>query len=273
MTTAIPSPFDLGAYLARIGLSAPVPATLDGLSQLVAAHMACIPFENLDVLLGRPIRLDLDSLQRKLVTARRGGYCFEHVTLFAAALDAMGFRAQPHIARVTLVTPRTHSPRTHMLLTVALSEGPVMVDPGLGSRAPGFPVPVTDAGADPGGGLTHWLVRDGPDWMLRVRTSDGVLDAWVSRLEADPPIDFEVGNHYTATHPASIFRNRLMLRTVTPEGFVTVMNRDVSLWRGLQPETRRLEDRDDLRALLRDRFGFDLPEIDRLRIPAIPEWD
>lgn len=272
MTTTAAT-LDLGAYLDRIGLTAPVPATLGGLSQLVAAHMARIPFENLDVLLGRPIRLDLDSLQRKLVTARRGGYCFEHVTLFAAALDALGFRAEPHIARVTLVTPRTHSPRTHMLLTVALPEGLYLVDPGLGSRAPGFPIPVVDAGADPGDGVTHWLTRDGPDWKLRVRTADGVLDAWVSRLEADPPIDFEVGNHYTATHPASIFRNRLMLRTVTAEGVVTVMNRDVTLWRGLQPETRQLADRGALRALLRDWFGFDLPEVDGLRIPAIPEWD
>src|SRR5947207_7172356 len=76
--------FDLDAYFARIRWDgAPCP-TLDTLAGLLQAHMAHIPFENLDVLLCRPVRLDLESLQRKLVHSRRGGYCFEHATLFAA---------------------------------------------------------------------------------------------------------------------------------------------------------------------------------------------
>jgi len=68
--------------------------------------MAAIPFENLDVLLGRGIRLDLASVTAKLVTARRGGYCFEHGTLFQAALRALGIAATAHAARVLLVAPR-----------------------------------------------------------------------------------------------------------------------------------------------------------------------
>src|SRR4030095_3294757 len=94
-------------------------ATLAG---LVDAHMSHIPFENLDVLLGRGIRIDLRSIEAKLVRALRGGYCFEHATLFGAVLDAAGFRPTRHIARVLMVTPREASPRTHMFLTVPLAD-------------------------------------------------------------------------------------------------------------------------------------------------------
>ena len=57
--------------------------------ELLEAHIAHIPFENFDVLLGRPVRLDLEGLQSKLVMSRRGGYCFEHATLFAAVLERL----------------------------------------------------------------------------------------------------------------------------------------------------------------------------------------
>ena len=63
---------DLDAYLARIGYTGALEANYETLEALLRAHMTSIPFENLDVLLGRPPRLDLDSLQAKLVTARRG---------------------------------------------------------------------------------------------------------------------------------------------------------------------------------------------------------
>lgn len=269
----VPSAVDLAAYFERIRWTGDTAPTLDTLARLLRAHMAHIPFENLDILLGRRIALDLPSLQRKLVRDRRGGYCFEHVTLFAAVLEQLGFRPARHTARVTLITPRDVSPRTHMFLTVPLTEGVFMVDPGFGSRAPPFPVPVADATADPRDDRTHWLTRDGPFWTLRVRTPDKAIDAWASTLEVDTPGDFEMGNHYTSTHPASPFIHRLMLRAVTADGYVTVMNRDVSVWRGLEPDVTQLADRTALRALLREHFGFDLPAVDRLRVPAIPEWE
>ena len=76
---------DLDAYLERIGYRGPVEPTRGVLDELHLGHVTRIPFENLDILLGLPIRLDLESLQRKLVQGRRGGYCFEHNTVFAAA--------------------------------------------------------------------------------------------------------------------------------------------------------------------------------------------
>lgn len=263
---------DLDAYFERIGWSGSTRPDMDTLAALLRAHMSRIPFENLDVLLGRRIRLDLEGLQQKLVRSRRGGYCFEHGTLFAAVLESLGFRLRRHTARVTMVVPRSESPRTHMLLTVALAEGTFVVDPGFGSLAPPFPVPLPDRGADAAVPDTHWMVRDGDCWILRARAGDATIDAWVSTLDADNPVDFEVGNHYTSTHPASGFVNRLALRALTADGRVTVMNRDVKVWHGDEAQSSQLSDRRELRALLVEHFGFDLPEVESLRVPSIPEW-
>jgi hypothetical protein len=141
--------FDLDAYFERIRWNGDTSLSLETLGGLVQAHMRHIPFENLDVLLGRPVRLDLDSLQQKLVRARRGGYCFEHMTLFAAAIEALGFQPVPHSARVLLTSARENAPRTHMFLTVAVADGVYVLDPGFGGPAPMFPVPLVDCGARP----------------------------------------------------------------------------------------------------------------------------
>ena len=241
------------------------------LATLLLAHMRAIPFENLDVLLGRRIRLDLASLAAKLVAARRGGYCFEHATLFAAVLEAAGFAPVRHTARVTLFVPRTQAPRTHMLLTVACDEGSFVVDPGFGSRAPPFPVPLVDANDSPPD-ATHWMARADGHWVLRARTPERDVDCWATTLEPDNLIDFEVGNHFTSTHPSSPFVNRLMLRAQTADGYVTVMNRDVTHVRGDALHATTLESRAALRSLLNERFGFDLPEVLSLRVPTIGDW-
>src|SRR5262245_49690105 len=95
-----PDTIDLAAYFERIsyaGDTSPSRATLEALH---LAHATHIPFENLDVLLGRPIRLDLASLQAKLVRDRRGGYCFEQNRLFASVLESLGFAVTTLAARV-----------------------------------------------------------------------------------------------------------------------------------------------------------------------------
>ena len=268
----MPSSIDLDAYFARIHWGGATTPTLETLAGLLRAHMRRIPFENLDVLLGRGVRLDPDALQTKLVRAHRGGYCFEHATLFAAVLDALGFAPARHSARVVLVAPRHESPRTHMFLTLSLPEGRFVVDPGFGSLAPDVPVALREGAGPRTEPQTHWTARDDRYWVLRARTDDKVVDCWVSTLDADNRVDFDVGNHYTATHPASPFVNRLMLRAQTDGGSILVMNRNVKTVRADAVVETTLADRAALRAMLDAHFGFDLPEVLSLRVPTIAEW-
>jgi len=263
---------DLDAYFERIGWTGATTPGFDTLAQLVRAHMAAIPFENLDVLLGRPVRLDLEGLQAKLVRGRRGGYCFEHSTLLAAVLERIGFRPIRHSARVTMAGERTAAPRTHMFLTVALGSETFVVDAGFGSLAPAFPVPLLDGDAVHAADATHWMARDGHFWVLRARSDGKTIDAWASTLEHDNPVDFEMANHFVSTYPESPFVNRILMRALTRDGRVTVMNRDVTVRRGMESQASQLPDRAALRSLLHEHFGIDLPEVERLRVPSIPEW-
>ena len=104
------SAIDLSEYLARVGLAAAPASTAEGLAELHHAHATHIPFENLDVLLGRPIRLDPASLHQKLVRDGRGGYCFEQNLLFAGVLEALGFRVTKLAARVRFRATTSSSP-------------------------------------------------------------------------------------------------------------------------------------------------------------------
>jgi len=261
--------FSLDAYLARIGWQGPLDPTLETLAALMRAHMTAIPFENLDVLLGRGIRLDLDSVYAKLVLAGRGGYCYEQATLFQAALDALGFRPVAHVARV--LTP-LRAEATHMFLTVRVGGGAVVTDPGFGGHGPLIPVPL-GAGLDARDGTDlHRMVRHGEAWVLEARLDGSMIPLWTSTLEPQQPADFLEGNQFVSTSPESPFVNRLMMRALTPSGRTSVMNRDVTVRREGRAETHELTDRAALRALLIADFGFDLPEAERLRIPTVPEW-
>jgi len=234
--------------------------------------MLSVPFENLDVLLGRPIHLDLAHLQQKIVVARRGGYCFEQSTVFRAALEAAGFHPVAHAARVVMVTPRDAAPRTHMFLSIPLPEGTFVVDPGFGGHGPRLPMLLEEHAVSRLDNEVHYLRRDAGDWVLTTEIDAAPVSLWCSTFERECGIDFEMGNHFTSTFPGSRFVTNLLLRALTPDGRVSVMNQDVTIVRGADVDKRRLASRADLRRLLADNFGFDLPEVDRLKVPAIPEW-
>ena len=117
--------FGLESYLVRIGHSGAVKPDLATLTALHTAHVNAIPFEGIDPLLGRPVLLDLPSVQAKLVDSRRGGYCFEQNALFKTALEHIGFAVTGLCGRVRWMSPPDSplGPKVHMLLKVDLPEG------------------------------------------------------------------------------------------------------------------------------------------------------
>ena len=266
------SAFDLDAYLTRIGWSGPVEPTLETLTGLTRAHIARIPFENLDVLLGRGVSLDLDRICSKMVAEGRGGYCFEQGTLFQVVLDHIGFRTTAHAARVLTLVPRQQAARTHMFLTVDLDGGPFVVDPGFGGHGALVPVPLRDGADARDGADRHQMIRRDGEWVLQAEINGTMMPLWTSTIEPQFPIDFELANHWVSTAAASPFVNRLMLRALTPGGRTSVMNRDVTVVSAGKSEKYQLADRAALRTLLEEHFGFNLPDVERLRVPMVPEW-
>jgi N-hydroxyarylamine O-acetyltransferase len=249
--------FDLGAYLSRIGHDGPREATPGVLEAVHRAHAVAIPFENLDVRLGRPIRLDLTSLQAKLVAGRRGGYCFEQNTLFAAALEALGFRVTRLAARVRLGATRL-LPRTHMLLGVDVGGQAYLADVGFGGEGLLGPVPLTPGPPVRQGLWAYRVVEEACLRVLQSRRGDGWVDLYAFSLEPQDPIDFEVANHYTATHPDSVFVRSLTVQRPTPEARHILRNRDYLVESAAGTVSRRVAD-GELRRLLVGTFGLDVP--------------
>ena len=204
---------ELGVYLTRIGIGEAPAADSVGLRALQLAHRRAIPFENLDVLLGRGVSLDPAAIFTKLVTMPRGGYCFEHNALFLTALRTIGFKARPLLGRVWLGAVDV-PPRTHTFSLVHLPDGDWIADAGFGGGdAP--PMPLTGnefVGPD---GVTHRLAREAAHgWML---TRNDVPQYSFTEDEVWPG-DLAQANHWTATAPASRFIQNLVVSLMTAEG-------------------------------------------------------
>lgn len=262
---------DVSAYLARIGLTERPAADADGLARLQRAHRLAIAFENLDIPLGRGIDLDPDRVFDKLVTRRRGGYCFEQNQLFLRALDALGFDARPLLARVWLgARPGDTPPRTHTLNLVQLAteEGAQqwIADAGFGgSYTP--PMPLIDGHeTTTPDGAAHRLRADADHgWMLErkapgdARDSDAAGD-WLPQYSftADPvwAMDLVMANHYTATGYQTRFTRFIVASIATDDGFASLLDRKF----GHDGESREIGDPDELRRTLADVFGVQLSE-------------
>jgi N-hydroxyarylamine O-acetyltransferase len=253
-----PTPFHLPAYLARIGDSGPLAPTSEVLDRIHQAHATTIPFENLDILLGRPIRIDLESLQAKLVRGRRGGYCFEQNTLFAAALEHIGFRVTTLAARVRFGStgPR---PRTHMLLKVDLDDGPRLADVGFGGEGLLRPIPMEPGRESRQFHCIYRVVEEGPALVVQSLRPEGWFDLYAFTMEPNHPVDYEVSNHYTSTYPTSIFRRELIVQRPTPEARYGLRGRELTIRRGDETTAREIGDDEELLHLLSATFGLDFP--------------
>ncbi|MBO2456151.1 arylamine N-acetyltransferase family protein [Actinomadura violacea] len=225
---------DLPAYLERIGYDgAPRPdaATLRALHR---AHVTAIPFENLEIMLGRPVDLDLATVQGKLVGRPRGGYCFEHNRLFAAVLEKIGFEVVALVGRVFMGAERMR-PTTHALLHVRTpgqdpDEPALLCDVGFGG-GPFEPLEIP-GGADveqDGWGFrlqparTAPALRPGaPVWEMHQRGPDGWMRRHSFALNEAYRVDFDTLNYHVSTNPRSPFTARPFVQRFSPEAHLVL---------------------------------------------------
>jgi N-hydroxyarylamine O-acetyltransferase len=252
---------DLDAYLARIGLEGRPPPTPKGLRWLQQAHILAIPFENVDVILGRPIRLDLDSIQDKLVTRGRGGYCYEHNLLYSAALQRLGLGVERLSARVRMGVDHVR-PHSHMLMRVDAGGIEWLADAGFGGEAPIAPIPFADgAVTQDAGSWNHSLVRESEStWVLRSLHPEGWFDLYAFTLEPQHHVDYVVYNHYISTHPRSPFATRLFAQRTTLDLRLSLSGLRLVESRPDGSETVTDVDPEALADTLRERFGLPLDD-------------
>lgn len=248
---------DLASYLSRVGLSVPPTPTATGLAELQLAHVTHIPFENLDVILGRPIRLDLASLQAKLVQDHRGGYCFEQNLLFAAVLERLGFKVTRLAARVRYRTTRVLA-RTHMLLLVETEDGNRISDVGFGGSGPLLPMLLEPQVEQQQFNWVYRLTENDGKWVLQYQQSNEWQDIYIFTLERQEMADYEMANYYISTHPDSPFTSTLTVQLATPEARFALRNREFTVDRGTNHDTQIISE-SELPDLLRTVFGLNIP--------------
>ena len=257
--------FDQDTWLFRIGYSGPRTPVLETLRGVVEAHSAAISYESIDVLLDRPPKLDLGSLQRKMIAGGRGGYCFEQNMLFRGGLRSLGFDVTSLQVRVVrglaIDAPR---PMLHMVLQVNLPEGLYLADVGFGNLAPTAPLKLS---AD--------LEQDTPHEVMRfTRMGDELTlqsklgDRWehIYRVVLLPRVDaeYEICNWFTASHPDSPYRANLIAARPGPgRTRITLFNARLNVRHANgEVERRTLADRNEYRDVLADTFGLVLSDDD-----------
>src|SRR5690349_5489817 len=257
------SSFDQQAWLDRIGYKGSREPTLDTLHQLVFAHSHTIAYESLDIMLGRTPRLDLASLQRKMILGGRGGYCLEQNMLFREGLRSLGYKITSLQGRVVrgmaIDAPR---PAIHMLLQVDMPEGPYLADVGFGNLAP------TSALL-----LRAGIEQETPHEPMRFIDVGGELtlqaklrDTWehIYRVIPYPRYDgeYEIVNWYTGTHPDAPYQcNIIAARPGLNRTRITMFNRRVTVrYVTGEADRRHLKDEAEFGSVLRDQFGLSMTD-------------
>ena len=251
---------DLDGYFRRIGYSgslAPDRATLDALHRL---HPQAIAFENLDPLLGVPVRLDAAALEHKLVRSGRGGYCYEHNLLFMHVLKALGFSVRGLGARVIWrAAEGVITARAHMLLCVDIAGTRHIADVGFGGTTPTAPISLDREGEQPTAHEPFRLMRAGGDFVLQARIGEAWQSLYRFDLQEQIEADYEIVNWYQSTSPNSYFISNLMAARPVPGARYALRNSELSVHHLNGPSERRvLRSAAELRDILSGTFGLTL---------------
>ena len=262
---------NLAAYLTRIGFrgtSVP-PPTLSTLKELHRLHPQAIPFENLDPILGRPVSMSLNAVEKKLVDQKRGGYCYEQNILFMNALREIGYKkVQPLSGRVYWIEREGYvPPRTHMLLLVEVEDTAYLADVGFGSATFSGPLRfvIDEVQELPLNKVRLVDVKGqeafgGSEYLVQIYLKETWKNVYAFHSHQAVESDLEVSNFYVSAHPSSIFKNKFMAAVHGPDYSATMAN--------CQMKINYLDGREENSSLtpeqavekLHTLFGIDLPE-------------
>ena len=246
----------LDEYYQRTGVGQPGEISLARLGELQLGQLCAIPYENFDVLLGRGIHLSVDSLTEKLIRSRRGGYCFELNGLLLEVLKAEGFEVRPLLARVHLGGESTG--RGHQVALVSVDNEEWIVDAGNGAYCPRSPLRFEHGIESIHLGTPYRIVPHELGHMVQIRPDDAWQDVYSFDLTPVIQADIDYGNHFTSTHPSSIFTKWRIAVLGHDDGQTVIFNDSCTIRRGTEEEKQKLPDDERYLQILRDQAGIEL---------------
>jgi N-hydroxyarylamine O-acetyltransferase len=225
---------------------------------------AAIAFDAFVVFLFESVDVAPATVDAKLIGAGRGGYCYEHNTLFARVLRTIGFEVEMLVGRVRwLVLPGDPPrPRTHMALCVTINGQRWLADVGFGGAVPTAPLRMDVAEPQPTAYEPLRIFPFGAGLLVQSHYDGRWHSLYELSREPQLAVDYELPNWFTATHPGSHFRHRLIVSRVTPEARHTLLNGRLTVRRPGGEVERRILDADQIERLLRETFA----------LPVEPAW-
>lgn len=254
------SPAARDRYLARVGFGGALAATADTLRALHRAHLLAIPYENLDIHLGRTLSLDPEVIFDKLVVQRRGGWCYEMNGLFARVLDSLGFDVHYLSGAVGRAARGDSVEGNHLVLLVTLDR-PWIVDVGFGD---GFlePLPLVP-GDYHQGFLDYRVAQVGARWIVYCHEYAGA-DSFDFTLAPRRLADFSRQCHELQTSPESSFVKNTVCQRFVPGGFVTLRGAVLRHVTAAGVTTHTVTRAREYCDVLRDTFGLEPRGIEAL---------
>lgn len=250
----------LESYFERVKYNGRTDVSLETLQALHMAHVFNVPFENLNIHMGRTIDLEPEALIAKIVHQSRGGYCFEMNGLFALVLEALGFKLDRLLARVLFGRDPTQlNPRTHQLLLVHLGDRRWMVDVGFGGHGLIEPLPFW-VGYSERQFTEHFGLRQDEQlrYVLQGEMDSTWQDLYCFSLEPNLPVDYVVANHFTSTWPKSHFVHQRICAMPTHTGRLAMTNGTLKIIDNGVTTEIRAENHEQYLAILRNHFGIRL---------------
>lgn len=252
----------VGKYLERIGIEGLPEPTPETLCRIQTAHLQTVPYENLDILMHRPISLAPEALYDKIVLRRRGGYCFEVNELLAWLLRELGYSVTDLFARF-LRGESSRPMRRHHVLAVRCpdADGAYLVDVGVGSGSPNRPVRITEGEVLYDGSAVYRLTTDPLDgWLLSEQKDDTWQPVYSFSEERNEAVDFVTTSFWCEYAKESIFNKAPMVSLRTPNGRRTLDGDEARIFDGLSVSTRKLKDPAEQAQILKEWFGIDLTQ-------------
>jgi N-hydroxyarylamine O-acetyltransferase len=249
------------AYFQRIGYSGSTEPTFETLKALHLAHTRSIPFENLSPLLRIPVRLDIDSIQHKIIHEHRGGYCFEQNTLLTHVLRELGYEVKGLAARVLWnASPGVVTPRGHMLLKVRILGKDYIADTGFGGLTLPEPILLQTSIEQETTHEKFRILARGDEFELQAVVQNEWRSLYLFSLLEHLLPDYEVPNYYLSTHSNSHFLHNLLAARIEPGKRYALRNADLTIYTGNATEKSQIKAVPELTDVLETIFGIRLPQ-------------
>ena len=244
-------------YLARIGCAGPVQPTLETLNALQSLHNESVPYENLDIMNGVPLSLEIPDIYDKVITRGRGGYCFELNGLFAWLLRRVGYNVTEHFARYLRDEPALPM-RRHRVALVEAGGVTYLCDVGIGAFVPTFPLRFEMYIEQP---QRRDIYRIVPDEALGYVVEEKRRGVWLPlfsfTLERQfGARDFFTTSWYCESHPDSFFRRANMVSMRSPTGRKTLDGRVFKIFDGDTVTVTEATGDEQFHLLLKQYFGI-----------------